>query len=160
VCVTSSPSFVEDLTGALVATGATIAFDAIGGGPLAGQILAAMEVAANRAAKEYSRYGSAVHKQVYIYGNLDTGPTVLNRNYGMIWSLGGWFLTPFLQRIGKDAAQKLRMRVMAELKTTFASNYTKDISLAEALSLDEIARYTKKSTGAKHLINPNKGLGD
>jgi len=156
VCVASSPSFVEDLTEALVTTGATIAFDAIGGGPLAGQILASMEVAANRTAKEYSRYGSAAHKQVYIYGNLDTGPTLLNRNYGMIWSLGGWFLTPFLQKIGKDAAQKLRMRVVRELKTTFASRYTKEISLAEALSLDEIAQYTRKSTGAKYLINPNK----
>ena len=157
VCNSSAPSFIEDLTQALVDTGATIAFDATGGGPLAGQILAAMEVAANRTAKEYSRYGSAVYKQVYIYGNLETSPTTLNRNYGMAWGVGGWFLTPFLQKIGREAAQKLRMRVVAELKTTFASRYTKEISLAEVLSLEEIARYMKKSTGAKVLINPNKG---
>ena len=158
VCTTGAPGFVESLTEALIATGATIAFDATGGGPLAGQILAAMETAANRTAKEFSRYGSAVHKQVYIYGNLDTGPTLLNRNYGMVWSLGGWFLTPFLQKIGKDDSQKLRDRVARELKTTFASNYTKEISLAEVLDLAEIAAYTRKSTGAKYLVNPNKGL--
>jgi len=158
VCSTGAPDFVEDLTRALAETGATIAFDAIGGGPLAGQILAAMETAANRTAKEYSRYGSAMHKQVYVYGNLDTGPSLLNRNYGMAWGLGGWFLTPFLQKIGKDAAQKLRMRVVRELRTTFTSRYTKEISLAEALSLDEIAVYNRRSTGTKYLLNPNKVL--
>ena len=158
VCTTGAPGYFELLTEALIATGATIAFDATGGGPLAGQILAAMEIAANRTAKEFSRYGSAVHKQVYIYGNLDTGPTTLMRNYGMVWSLGGWFLTPFLQKIGKDDSQKLRDRVARELKTTFASHYTKEISLAGVLSLEEIATYTKKSTGAKYLLNPNMGL--
>lgn len=159
VCDSSAAGFVEALTEALVATGATIAFDAVGGGPLAGQILAAMETAANRTAKEYSRYGSAVHKQVYIYGNLDTGPSLLTRNYGMAWGVGGWYLTPFLQKIGKEAAQKLRERVAAELKTTFASHYTKEVSLAEALSPAEVAVYNRRSTGTKYLINPNKGLG-
>ncbi len=159
VCDSSAAGFAQELTEALVATGATIAFDAVGGGPLAGQILAAMEAAANRTAKEYSRYGSAVHKQVYIYGNLDTGPSVLTRNYGMAWGVGGWYLTPFLQKIGKDAAQKLRERVAAELKTTFASHYTREVSLAEALSPAEIAVYNRRSTGTKYLINPNKGLG-
>jgi len=158
VCSTGAPDFVEDLTRALAETGATIAFDAIGGGPLAGQILAAMETAANRTAKEYSRYGSAVHKQVYVYGNLDTGPSLLNRNYGMAWGLGGWFLTPFLQKIGKDAAQKLRMRVVRELRTTFASRYTKEVSLAEVLSPAEITVYNRRSTGTKYLVNPNKGV--
>ncbi len=157
VCNSGAPAFLEDLTAALAATGATIAFDAVGGGPLAGQILGCMEAAASRTAKEFSRYGSNVHKQVYVYGNLDTGPSTLTRNYGMAWGVGGWYLTPFLQKIGKDAAQKLRDRVMAELKTTFASRYTKEISLAEALSPAEIAGYTKKSTGAKVLLNPNKG---
>jgi NADPH2:quinone reductase len=124
---------MDDLTDALAATGATVAFDAIGGGTLAGQILAAMEAAANRTAKEYSRYGSTVHKQVYIYGGLDRGPTSFNRTFGMAWGIGGWLLTPFLQKIGFEAAQKLRERVAAEIKTTFASTYTKEISLAEAL---------------------------
>src|SRR6201993_4051926 len=68
----SSPGFMEDLTSALADTGATIAFDAIGGGKLAGQILTAMEAAIARTGKgAYSRYGSNVHKQVYIYGSLD-----------------------------------------------------------------------------------------
>jgi len=158
VCNTSSAAFMDELTDALAATGATVAFDAIGGGTLAGQILTGMEAAANRSAKEYSRYGSTVHKQVYIYGGLDRGPTQFSRTFGMAWGIGGWLLTPFLQKIGFEAAQKLRERVAAEIKTTFASTYTKEISLAEALDLDEIAVYGKLSTGQKYLINPNKGL--
>jgi NADPH2:quinone reductase len=157
VCNSSSPT-MEDLTEALVATGATVAFDAIGGGRLAGQILTAMEVAANRTAKEYSRYGSTTHKQVYIYGGLDRGPTEFNRAFGMAWGIGGWLLTPFLQKIGFEAAQKLRERVAAEIKSTFASTYTKEVSLAEALRLEEIAIYGKQATGEKYLINPNKGV--
>ena len=158
VCNASSPTFMEDLTQALVATGATIAFDATGGGKLAGQILTGMEAALNRTAKEYSRYGSTTHKQVYLYGSLDTGPTEFNRNFGMAWGMGGWLLTPFLQRIGADAAQALKQRVATELKTTFASNYSRQISLAEALQADAIADYGKRATGAKVLVNPNKRL--
>jgi NADPH2:quinone reductase len=158
VCVSSSPTFMDDLTEALVATGATIGFDATGGGPLAGQILTAMEIAATRTAKEYSRYGSTVHKQVYIYGGLDRTPTTFTRAFGMAWGIGGWLLTPFLQKIGFEAAQKLRERVAAEIKTTFASHYTKEVSLAGALDLKEIAIYSQMGTGAKYLINPNKGL--
>src|SRR5881398_803474 len=100
VCNSDSPTFMDDLTAALVATGATLAFDAIGGGRLAGQILSCMEAAANKTGAGYSRYGSTVHKQVYIYGGLDTGPTELSRNFGMAWGLGGWLLTYFLQKIG------------------------------------------------------------
>jgi NADPH:quinone reductase-like Zn-dependent oxidoreductase len=158
VCDSGSATFQEDLTDALAASGATIAFDAIGGGKLAGQILGCMETAINRTAKEYSRYGSSVHKQVYIYGGLDTGPTTFNRGFGMSWGVGGWLLTPFLQKIGFAAAQKLRERVAAELKTTFASRYTKVISLADALKVVEIAAYGRRATGSKYLINPNQGL--
>jgi NADPH2:quinone reductase len=157
VCNASSPGFMQSLTDALVATGATLAFDAIGGGRLAGQILACMEAALNKTAKEYSRYGSSTHKQVYIYGRLDTNPTELLGNFGMAWGVGGWLLTPFLQKIGPAAAQKLRERVAAELKTTFASRYARTVSLAEALQADAISVYGKRSTGAKYLINPNKG---
>jgi NADPH2:quinone reductase len=156
VCSSSSPTFMDDLTEALVATGATVAFDAIGGGTLAGQILAAMETAATRTAREYSRYGSTIHKQVYIYGGLDRGPTQFARTFGMAWGIGGWLLTAFLQKIGFEAAQKLRERVAAEIKTTFASTYTKEVSLAGALKLDEIAVYGRQATGEKYLINPNR----
>ena len=156
VCNTSSTSFIDDLITALIATGATIAFDATGGGKLAGQILACMETALNMSAKEYSRYGSTTHKQVYIYGGLDTGPTEFNRSFGMAWGIGGWLLTPFLQRIGTEAAQSLKQRVVNELKTTFASTYSKEISLAQALQLSEIAAYGKRATGEKYLINPGK----
>ena len=153
----STASFKDDLTQALVETGATIAFDAIGGGKLAGQILTAMEVAINKTAKEYSRYGSSVHKQVYIYGGLNTGPTELNRSFGMAWSVGGWLLTPFLQKIGREGQVKLRERVVNNLKTTFASHYTKTISLTEALQLPILAAYAKRATGEKFLIDPSKG---
>ncbi len=153
----TSKSFMDDLTRALGETGATLAFDAIGGGKLAGQILTCMEVAINRNAKVYSRYGSNVHKQVYIYGGLDTGPTELNRTFGMTWGLGGWLLFQFLQKIGAAEAARLRQRVVAELKTTFASHYTKVVSLQEALQPSHIAVYGKRATGEKYLINPNKG---
>ncbi len=158
ICDSSKPSFMEDLIAALAETGATLAFDAIGGGKLAGQILAGMEVAANLKAKTYSRYGSSVHKQVYIYGGLDTGPTELNRTFGMAWGLGGWLLTPFLQKIGPTEGEKLRQRMAREIKTTFASHYTRTISLSEALQPDVIAAYNKRATGEKYLINPNMSV--
>jgi hypothetical protein len=153
----TAPTFMEDLTNALVETGATIAFDAIGGGKLAGQILTCMEAAINKTAKVYSRYGSSVHKQVYIYGGLDLRPTEFNRAFGMAWGVGGWLLTPFLQKIGSADGSKLRQRVLAELKTTFASHYTRVVSLQEALQLSNLAVYAKRATGEKYLINPNKG---
>ena len=154
----TTPTFVADLTDALAETGATLAFDAIGGGKLAGQILGAMEAALNRTAKVYSRYGSATHKQVYIYGGLDVGPTELVRSFGMAWGLGGWLLTYFLMKTPPAEVQKLRQRVADELKTTFASHYTAEIGLAEALDPKVVAAYNKKTTGEKYLINPSKGL--
>ena len=155
ICDASAPGFLSDLTEALAATGATLAFDAIGGGKLAGQILGAVETALNRTAKEYSRYGSTTHKQVYLYGGLDTGPTEFVRNFGMAWGMGGWLLFPFLQRIGADAAKALKARVAAGLKTTFASHYTRTVSLAGALQADAIADYGRRATASKVLIDPS-----
>jgi NADPH:quinone reductase-like Zn-dependent oxidoreductase len=151
-----APTFMSDLTKAVEESGATLAFDAIGGGKLAGQILAGMEIAANKNAKIYSRYGSSVHKQVYLYGSLDPGPVILERSFGMAWGVGGWLLFLFLQKIGPAEAAKLRQRVVDELKTTFASHYTRVISLQEALQPSNIAVYGKRATGEKFLINPNK----
>ena len=156
ICDSTAPAFMDDLTNALLETGATLAFDAIGGGKLAGQILTCMEIAANKTAKVYSRYGSSVYKQVYIYGGLDTRPIELNRAFGMMWGVGGWLLFPFLQKIGAADGMRLRQRVAAELKTTFASHYTKEVSLQEALQLSNVAAYAKRATGEKYLINPNK----
>lgn len=155
VCDSSAPDFMAELTDALAITGATIAFDATGGGQLAGQILRCMENAIGRNAGEYSRYGSAVHKQVYLYGNLDTRPTEIPRSFGMSWGVGGWLLFPFLAKIGPAAEQALRERVAAELKTTFASHYARTVSLAGALSADAIAFYGPRNTGAKVLIDPS-----
>jgi len=158
VCNATSPTFLEDLTQALVETGATLAFDATGGGKLAGQILGCMEAAINRTAKEYSRYGSTTHKQVYIYGGLDRSPTEFVRNFGMAWGMGGWLLFPFLGKLGDEGTKRLKARVVAELKTTFASRYTREVSLVEALQLDAIGVYGKQATGEKFLLNPNKGV--
>lgn len=152
----SAASFTDDLTQALVEVGATIAFDAIGGGKLASQILTSMEIAINKTATTYNRYGSSVHKQVYVYGSLNTGAVELTRNYGMAWGVGGWLLTPFLQKIGRPDQMRLRERVVKNLKTTFASHYTRVISLRETLDLKNIGAYAKRATGEKFLINPNK----
>jgi NADPH2:quinone reductase len=151
----SSETFLAELTDALAETGATLAFDAIGGGKLAGQILACMEAAINRRATEYSRYGSNVMKQVYLYGSLDTGPTEFTRSFGMTWGMGGWLLFPFLQKIGPHATQALKARVSDELRTTFASHYSNEISLSGALQLDAIRAYGQRATGTKFLINPS-----
>jgi NADPH:quinone reductase-like Zn-dependent oxidoreductase len=156
VCNSQSPSFVDDLTAALIATGATLAFDATGGGRLQGQILGAMEVMAVKAMKEYSRYGSTTHKQLYVYGRLESKPIEFSPTFGMAWGMGGWLLFPFLQKIGQADAARLRARVAAELKTTFASHYSEVISLQEVLQLDKLHAYAKRATGAKFLINPNK----
>ncbi|HSO34944.1 MAG TPA: zinc-binding dehydrogenase [Labilithrix sp.] len=157
VCNMTSPTFMADLTEALVATGATIAFDAIGGGKLPGQILTCMEAAVNRSAKAYSRYGSSTHKQVYLYGALDTGPTELVRNFGMAWGIGGWLLFPFLQKIGPAATDLLKKRVAAELTTTFATTYAKEISLAQLLQPEVLAAVALRTTGGKYLITPQRG---
>lgn len=150
----SSATFKDDLIAALVATGATLAFDAIGGGRLAGQVLTAMEAAAIATATEYSRYGSTVHKQVYIYGGLDRGPTEISRSFGMAWGLGGWLLTPFLQKLGADGVARLRQRVVDELTTTFASHYTDHVSLAGTLDITAMQTYALQATGQKFLIRP------
>jgi NADPH:quinone reductase len=154
VCNSAAPDFASQLTVALRETGATLAFDAVGGGSLASRILTCMEAAVSEASAGYSRYGSAVHKQVYIYGSLDRGPTELARNYGMAWGIGGWLLTPFLQKIGPAEVARLRERVAAGLTTTFASSYAGQMSLAGALRPAAIAQYGRMATGSKYLIVP------
>lgn len=168
VCNSASPSFQEELTQALVDTGATMAFDATGGGTLASSILSCMEAAIGRRARGEAgrtdapgkkpdadgRYGSEIHKQVYLYGNLERGPTLLSRAYGSAWGVGGWLLFPFLQKVGREKAGQLRQRVAAEIKTTFASHYTKRVSLAGMLQADAIAEYSKRTTGTKYLVCP------
>lgn len=159
ICDTSDSGFMDSLVNALVATGATLGFDATGGGnegKLPGQILTAMEIAANKTATEYSRYGSDTYKQVYIYGGLDMSPTVLNRAYGMQWGLGGWLLMPMIGRIGMERFQVMRERVAKEIKTTFASHYTQEISLEDMLQPEIIRGYAKQATGEKYLVNPHK----
>jgi hypothetical protein len=147
---------MTDLIDALKATSATMAFDATGGGKLVSQILTAMEAAANTSAREYSRYGSTVHKQVYIYGGLDPSPTTLMRNFGFAWGIGGWLLTPFLGSIDLDTFDRLRSRVASGLKTTFASSYTDEVSVAGLIDPPVLTRIAKHATGEKYLVVPNQ----
>ena len=159
VCNTSDENFMPSLIEALVTTGATLGFDATGGGndgKLVGQILSGMEMAANKAAGEYSRYGSDTHKQVYIYGGLDPTPTILNRAYGMQWGLGGWLLTPMIGRFGMQIFQQMRQRVASEIHTTFASHYSRHISFQEMLQPEIIRAYARQATGEKFLVEPHK----
>jgi len=152
----SAPDFREKLTDAIAETGATLAFDAIGGGKIVNTILHAMEAAANRTATAYSRYGSSTWKQVYVYGMLDTSPMELDRGYGLAWGVSGFLVTPFLMKLGLEGTLRLRARVAAELTTTFASHYTNTISLAEALDPKVVEAYAKKATGEKYLIDPSR----
>jgi NADPH2:quinone reductase len=154
VCDSSASFFKRDLRDAITATSATLAFDATGGGNLASQILSAMEAAAAQSATEYSRYGSNVRKQVYIYGGLDPSPTILTRTFGFAWNVGGWLLTPFLQSIGPERFAQLRQAVAAGLTTTFASSYSSEIALAQVLDPSVFSQCIKQSTGAKVLVNP------
>ena len=159
VCNTGDPKFMENLVFAIVETGATLGFDATGGGnrgELASQILTAMEIAAKEKAKEYSRYGSDTYKQVYIYGGLDPSPTILKRSYGLCWGIGGWLLTPMIGKIGMERLQQMRSRVALEIKTTFASNYVAEISREEMLQPEIIKSYAQQATGKKYLVTPNK----
>lgn len=158
ICNSSDENFMANLTDAIFETGATIAFDATGGGELASQILTAMELAAARTPAAYSIYGSTQHKQVYLYGSLDVSPTILNRAYGMAWGVGGWLLPLFLAKVGMEKGNELRGRVARELTTTFASHYTQELSLSEALSADVAKQYNLKVTGEKYLLCPHKAL--
>ncbi|MBV9562364.1 MAG: zinc-binding dehydrogenase [Bradyrhizobium sp.] len=151
----ASSGFDEELMAALEDTGATIAFDAIGGGTMASRILAGMERVQSRKLTSYSRYGSPTHRQVYIYGILDPEPTRIDRSVGTAWSVGGWLMTWFCERIGAEATQRLRDRVRSELTTTFASDYAAEISLSDLLSPALITSYLKRATGQKYLLKPN-----
>jgi NADPH:quinone reductase-like Zn-dependent oxidoreductase len=154
VCDSSEPTFEAALVAALRETRATLAFDAVGGGQLASQILNAMEAAIVPPDAPYSRYGSDVHKQVYVYGALDPRPIELRRRFGFAWGIGGWLLMPFLARTSKEDLARLRQRVADELTTTFASHYTDEISLVEALDVATIQRYARQATGEKFLLRP------
>ena len=155
ICDSSSEDFMGELVAAIADTGATLGFDATGGGQLASQILTAMEVALSRNSDQYSVYGSTTHKQVYIYGGLDRSPTQLTRGYGMAWGVGGFLLPNQLAQIGGQATAKLFGRVMSELKTTFASHYSAEVNLLQALQLDAIRNYSQQATGEKYLVTPN-----
>jgi NADPH2:quinone reductase len=156
VCDSSQPGFRESLAEAVAATGATLAFDAVGGGTLTSELLIAMEAAAARRQPGFRRYGTSIHKQVYIYGSLDPSPTVLPRVWGLAWGVGGWLVMNYLERLRPEEAAGLRQRAVAGLTTTFASEYAKEVSLAEVLRPEEIAVYARPSTGSKYLIRPHR----
>jgi NADPH:quinone reductase len=151
----SQPDFADRLTEAVRDTGATLAFDAIGGGSLASSILTAME-RAQPPLTSWTPYGTTVHKQVYIYGSLDFSPTVIDRRFGLTWGVGGYLLTNALARLGGEAIGRMRARVLAEAKTTFASGYAQTIGLRDVLAPEILAVFARRSTGTKYLIDPSR----
>lgn len=157
VCNSASPQFLQELTHAIAATGATLVFDPIGGGDLLTQTFTVMEKSLVQS-EPYSRYGSATCKQAYIYGVLDRSPTTIRLNFGLAFGISGWLLTHYMQTLSAGERLQMQARVLADLKTVFACHYTKVVSLAEALHLDEIAVYSQRATGGKYLINPSRGL--
>ncbi len=157
VCDSSSDSFKKDLVAAIDNSGATLAFDAIGGGELASDILSAMERVGSKDAVGFNTYGSPMHKQVYIYGGLDFSPTILNRAYGMSWGIGGWLLMQFLGKAGPERVAELHQRVADEINTTFASHFTDELSFEQAMTPSFVHQYNAKKTGEKFLINPSLG---
>ena len=150
----SSTTFRQELVDAIGATGATLAFDAIGGGTLGGQILQAMERVASRSMKTFSHHGSSTHTQLYIYGSLDRSPTQLARTFGLTWSVGGYLVMNALRKLGPEAMSRMSARVMSELTTTFASHYHERISLDQLLDVDTLRRVAAMATGEKFLLTP------
>ncbi len=157
VCNSSDDDFKDQLVDAIVETNASIAFDATGGGRLGDTILTCMELAFNKDAENWSPYGSTVFKQLYLYGGLDLSPTTLSRGYGMSWGIGGFLLPLFMGRVGMERMMELQQRVASELKTTFASHYSHEISLTDMLDADIARAYQAKKTGEKYLVNPTLG---
>jgi NADPH:quinone reductase-like Zn-dependent oxidoreductase len=157
ICDSSCETFKADLYKAIDETGATLAFDAIGGGELVSNILSAMEYSGSKDAVGFNTYGSESNKQVYIYGGLDFSPTMLNRAYGMSWAIGGWLLMRFLGKLKPQQIGQLQKQVADEIKTTFACAFTDELSFEQAMTPETILQYNAKKTGEKYLINPNKG---
>jgi NADPH2:quinone reductase len=158
VCDTSSETFVEDLGNNVAATRATLAFDALGGGVLAGQILTAMERACGADATEFSRYGSTIHKQIYFYGGLDPRPTLLDRSYGMAWSVGGWLIFDKLKRMDPGIFEAMKVRIASELESTFSTKFRAEISLTDLMRKEYFEAFAQRSTGEKYLVNPKLSL--
>ena len=153
VCNSAAPEFRQDLARALADTNATACFDAVGGA-LTGRILGAMEAAASQQATQYSRYGTNVLKQAFVYGALDRAPIEIGRIVGLNWSVAGWLLFDFLQQADTATRARLRRRVCDELHTTFAASYAATISLADAVQPQTVTAYMEKRSGVKYLINP------
>jgi len=151
----NAATFFEDLTAAVAATGATLAFDAVGGGTLTDTILRAMEAAFVAQQTGFSRYGTATTKHVYIYGSLNLEPTILTRTYGSSWSVSRWLFLNFLQKAGNETALSLKKRVLAELSTTFAVQYKGTLSLDDVLNPEFVKEFAQRSTGKKFLVNPS-----
>lgn len=150
----TDPDFIVRLTDAVEATGATLAFDPIGGGRQAAVVLDAMEQAALRKMTSYDRYGSGKFKQVYIYGMLDNAPVTLDGWFGYAWSMGGWLFSYALGKLGADGAARLKQRVADELTTTFAVSYVSELTFDTMLQPDNVRAFMRRATGGKYLLRP------
>ena len=149
-----SENFRKELTEAIAATGASCAFDAIGGGKMGNTVLSCMERALSRGAD--ARYGSDTIKDLYVYGRLDLTPQQFTAAYGFAWRVSGWLTTQVFAKLGEARVQALKEKVAKEITTTFATEYSNEVSLAEAIAPEAIADFTRLATGKKYLINPWK----
>ena len=156
ICNSSAATFFDDLVSAISETGATLAFDAIGGGQVGSKILQAMEISAASSGKTQGPYGSMEHKQLYIYGGLEQSPTILNRAFGMAWGMGGWLLPYYLNRVGMEESERMRQQVADEIKTTFSSEYTRRVGLDDMLTIEAVQTVRRQATGEKYLITPQE----
>jgi NADPH:quinone reductase-like Zn-dependent oxidoreductase len=150
----SKPTFMTELVSAIAETGATLGFDAIGGGKMADRILRAMEQAQVLLGADTSVYGTPVHKQVYIYGRLDMSATTLGSGFGFYWGLGGWLLTPRLNQMGREGVMKMRQFAIEERNGIFASHYSSTVGLHALLDPDTARAIDRKATGEKFLLDP------
>jgi len=156
---TSLKTYEKDLVDALVASGATIAFDATGGGTLGFEIIKGMEMAALRKGGGMTSYGSSTFKKLYIYGGLNAGePLVLRPHAGMggfSWSVAGFLLGQGTAKITEED----KLRVAREIKTTFATSYSRRLSLEQMLDVKMMKEYQAQSSNNKALVTPQLTSG-
>ena len=147
--------FSKTLEKYILETSATVAFDAIGGGELAGQLLNAMHNVFSDDRGNLPTLNTGLRKQLYIYGGLDRSPTVIKRSFGLDWGIDGFLLDTYLREMGRTEIERLRNIVASNLTTIFASSYEEEISMTEALNAEALIRMSELRTGGKYLLNPS-----
>jgi len=155
----SAPSFKEDLLAAVNATGATIAFDATGGGTLAMDILAAFNQSLRERFPDTLQgwYGPPQQHTVYKYGGLDKSNSEFTPAVGVgNFTWGGWLMPFHYAKYPPDHRAEANAKVVARLDTTFSSTYGTRLSLEDmAGSPEQYFASLQSQTDLKFLVLPN-----